>query len=61
MNFSTLDELEVARLELPFSVEDVYVALAELNGDKGPGLDGYTAPFQLFSWDIIKDDIMKMF
>ena len=45
LNFSKLEELEAARLELPFSEEEVHTALFDLNDDKAPGPDGFTAAF----------------
>ena len=35
--------------------------LADLNGDKAPGLNGFTAAFWPFSWDDVKLDIMWLF
>ena len=32
-------------LELPFIEEEVRAALCELNGEKAPGLDGFTVAF----------------
>ena len=43
-----LDNNEVERLELPFSEEEVFVALSDLRKDKAPGPDGYTMAFWLF-------------
>ena len=61
LNFSKLEELEAARLELPFSEEEVHIALFDLNGDKAPWPDGFTTAFWQFSWDIVKLDIMDLF
>ena len=61
LNFSKLEELEAARLELPFSKEEVHIALFDLNGDKAPRPDGFTTNFWQFSWDIVKLDIMDFF
>ena len=38
----------------------MFTALSNLNGDKAPGPDGYKMVFWQFSWDIVKDDIMRM-
>ena len=43
LNFSRLDEVEVASLEVPFSVAEVHKAISELNGDKALDLDGFTS------------------
>ncbi|RVW41388.1 hypothetical protein CK203_095198 [Vitis vinifera] len=36
---------EAKNLEIPFSEEEVHSALMEMNGDKAPGLDGFTVAF----------------
>ena len=41
-------------LEQPFSIKD-------LNGDKAPRPNGFTAAFWQFSWDIVKEEVMLMF
>ena len=61
LTFSKLENQEPAVLELPFSKEEVFRALHELNGEKTYGPDGYTAAFWQFSWDTIKDDVMTTF
>ena len=45
LNFSRLNNLEASSLEVPFTEEEVHVALADMNGDKAPGPDGFTAAF----------------
>ena len=42
-------------------MEEVFIALSDLNGDKAPGPDGFTIAFWQFSWDIVKNDVMRMF
>ena len=37
MNFSRINEMEASKLELPFSKEEVYAALCDMNGDKALG------------------------
>ena len=41
--------MEALRLEVPFTKEEVHVALADMNGDKAPGPNGFTAVFWQFS------------
>ena len=60
LNFSRLNDTEAIRTEVPFTEEEVHVALADLNGDKAPGPDGFTAAFWQFSWDVVKSDIMGL-
>ena len=61
LNFSRLNDMEALRLEVPFTEEEVHVALADLNGNKAPGPDGFTAAFWQFSWDVVTSDIMGLF
>ncbi|XP_020270858.1 uncharacterized protein LOC109846046 [Asparagus officinalis] len=48
-------------IEQPFSVEEVHKAIFDMSGDKSPGPDGFSALFFQVFWDIVKDDIMKLF
>ena len=56
-----LDNNEVERLELPFSEEEVFVALSDLRKDKAPGPDGYTMAFWFFCWDVVKVEVLDFF
>ena len=38
LNFSRINEMEASSLELPFSIEEVYATLCDMNGDKAPRL-----------------------
>ncbi|RVW49018.1 Transposon TX1 uncharacterized 149 kDa protein [Vitis vinifera] len=42
LEFDSIGREEAARLEEMFSLEEVYLALLELNGDKAPGPDGFS-------------------
>ncbi|RVW47602.1 Transposon TX1 uncharacterized 149 kDa protein [Vitis vinifera] len=48
LEFDRIGEEEVARMEEMFSMEEVFLALSELNGDKALGPDG----FPLASWHL---------
>ena len=61
LKFSRLNDMEALRLEVPFMEEEVHVALADLNGNKAPRPDDFTAAFWQFSWDVVKSDIMGLF
>ncbi|RVW56212.1 Transposon TX1 uncharacterized 149 kDa protein [Vitis vinifera] len=61
LEFDSIGAEEAARLELMFTVEEVFLALSELNGDKAPDPDGFTLAFWHFCWDFVKDEIMGFF
>ncbi|RVW48620.1 Transposon TX1 uncharacterized 149 kDa protein [Vitis vinifera] len=61
LEFDRIGREEAARLEEMFSLEEVYLALSELNGDKAPGPDGFPIAFWQFCWDFVKDEIMGFF
>ena len=61
LEFERIGVKEATRLEEMFSVEEVYLALSELNGDKGPGPDGFPLAFWQFCWDFVKDELMAFF
>ena len=53
--------MEAYSLEIPFSMEEMSSTLSVLNGDKAPGPDGLTVAFWQLCWDIVRDDVMRMF
>ena len=59
--FSKLDEHKTVNLEKPFTEEEITFALHELNGEKAPSSDRYTAAFWQFSWETVKDEVMAVF
>ncbi|RVW71613.1 Transposon TX1 uncharacterized 149 kDa protein [Vitis vinifera] len=61
LEFDRIGREEAARLEEMFSLEEVYLALSELNGDKAPGPDGFPIAFWQFCWDFVKEEIMGFF
>ena len=48
LEFDRIGVEEAAKLEETFSVEEVFLALSELNGDKAPGPDGFPLAFWQF-------------
>ncbi|RVW39961.1 Transposon TX1 uncharacterized 149 kDa protein [Vitis vinifera] len=52
---------DAAMLETPFSEEEVFGALSNLNGDKTLGLDGFSMAFWQFSWSFLKEEVMGFF
>ena len=48
-------------LETPFSEEEVFSALSDLNGDKVPSLDGFSMAFLQFNSSFLKKEVMGFF
>ena len=61
LEFDRIGVEEAARLEEMFSVEEVFLALSKLNGDKALGSDGFPLAFWQFCWDFAKNEIMGFF
>ncbi|RVW86687.1 LINE-1 retrotransposable element ORF2 protein [Vitis vinifera] len=47
--------------EEPFSEEEVRMAVFQLNKEKAPGPDGFTLAVYQECWDVIKEDLMRVF
>ena len=61
LSYMRLARSEAEGLEIPFSEEEVFVALSNLGKDKALGSDGFTRTFWLFCWDVVKVEIMGFF
>ena len=61
LTFSILNDMEASSLGIPFSMEEVSSALSDLNGYKALGPDGLIVAFWQSCWDIVRDDVMRMF
>ncbi|RVW92043.1 Signal recognition particle 54 kDa protein 2 [Vitis vinifera] len=59
--FETLETLDALALEVPFTEEEVFGALLGCSGDKALGPNGFSMTFWQFSWDFVKDDVMRFF
>nr|CAN82775.1 hypothetical protein VITISV_000481 [Vitis vinifera] len=46
---------------MPFTEEEIYAALMDMNGDKALGLDGFIVAFWQSSWEPVKEEIMDLF
>ena len=45
LSFQRITKNEAARLEVPFTIEEVFTALSNLNGDKATDPNGFTLSF----------------
>ena len=46
---------------LPFGKEEIFSALKEMNGDRAPGLDGFSLAFWKESRHFVKEEVLEMF
>ena len=60
-DFDRIGNEDAAKLEESFSEEEISSALFKLNGDKAPGLDGFTIAFWQFCWEFVKEEVMSFF
>ena len=52
---------DAGSLEVRFSEEEVSTTIADLNGEKAPGPDGFPIAFWSFSLEFVKDEVMEFF
>ena len=60
LSFKEIGRNVAAKLEDPFTVEEVLTVLSSLNGDKAPSLNGFFIAFWQFRWDFV-EEIMGFF
>ena len=61
LNWSPISEENASRLDSPFTEEEIYKAIFQLDRDKAPGPDGFTIVVFQDCWDVIKDDLVRVF
>ncbi|XP_042940888.1 uncharacterized protein LOC122275743 isoform X2 [Carya illinoinensis] len=59
--FDFIGESDVFRTEQAFEEEEVSEVVQKLAKDKAPGPDGFSMSFFQECWDVVKEDIMKVF
>ena len=48
-------------LTSPFSEEEIWTAVFQMEHNKAPGPDGFPAEFYQSFWDMIKSDLVQLF
>ena len=61
LDFACIREDKRLSLEREFSKEEVTQVLAEMEGDKAPGPDGFTMAFFQKCWSVVEVDVMAVF
>lgn len=61
LNLFRLSDADKYGLELPFSEEEIKLAVWDCDGSKSPGPDGFTLEFFQFFWELVKGDVVNFF
>ncbi|RVW16209.1 Transposon TX1 uncharacterized 149 kDa protein [Vitis vinifera] len=61
LDWSPISEESALRLESPFTEEEISKAIFQLDRDKAPGPDGFTIAVFQECWDVIKEDLVRVF
>jgi hypothetical protein len=61
LDFDVISSEVRGMLERIFTIEEVLQVVSDLQGDKAPGLDGFTMVFFQKCWSVIEEDVMGFF
>ncbi|KAG6717072.1 hypothetical protein I3842_04G079200 [Carya illinoinensis] len=61
MAFESIGPMDVSRMERPFEEAEILEVVRKMTKDKAPGPDGFSMGFFQTCWEILKDDLMKVF
>ena len=61
LDWSPISEESALRLDSPFTEEEISKAIFQLDRDKASGLDGFTIAVFQYCWNVIKEDLVRVF
>ena len=61
LDWSPISEESASRLDSPFTKEEIYKAIFQLDKNKASGSDGFTIAVFQDCWDVIKEDLVRVF
>ena len=61
LDWSLISSESASRLESPFTEEEISKAIFQLDRDKAPGPDDFTIAVFQDCWDVIKEDLVRVF
>ncbi|RVW49587.1 Transposon TX1 uncharacterized 149 kDa protein [Vitis vinifera] len=61
LDWSPISGESASRLESPFTEEEIYKAIFQMDRDKAPGPDGFTIAVFQDCWEVIKEDLVRVF
>ena len=60
MQFSVISDEDAVWLERPFDEEEIAGVVQGFNGDKAPGLDGFSLAFFQQCWSVVRDEMLAV-
>ena len=61
LDWSPISEKSVSRLDSPFTEEEIYKAIFQLDRDKTPGPNGFTIAMFQDCWEMIEEKLVRVF
>ncbi|RVW63564.1 Transposon TX1 uncharacterized 149 kDa protein [Vitis vinifera] len=61
IDWSPISEESASRLDSPFAEAEIFNAIFQLDRDKAPGPDGFTIAVFQDCWNVIKEDLVRVF
>ena len=61
LDWSPISEESAISLDAPFTEEEISKAIFQMDRDKAPGPDGFTIAVFQDCWDVIKEDLVRVF
>ena len=61
MHLQCLNHSEAEALETPFTEEEIFLALMEMNRDKAPSPNGFIMAVWQSCWDFVKKEVVELF
>ena len=61
LDWSPISEESASRLDSPFTEKEIHKAISQLDRDKAPGPDVFTIAVFQDCWDVIKEDLVRVF
>ena len=61
LKFDCFGDMERVWLERKFERDEIFQVVRDLEGDKAPGLDGFTMAFYHHCWRVVEKDVLAVF
>ena len=61
LKFDCIGHMERVWLERKFERDEIFQVVRDLEGDKAPGLDGFTMAFYHHCWRVVEKDVLAVF